>query len=70
MGLSRKKMDDHGRNSAQIVSYGYFLHHSDSIINRRHTMIHQYDVFSERVIWRLIQEDLPEIKSEITQLSN
>lgn len=41
---------------------------SDSMINRRHTLIHQYDVSKPGNIWEMVHHDLPSLKSEVDEL--
>lgn len=47
---------------------GVRLEDHDAIINRRNTIIHQYDDFTERAIWRHIKKDLPKVKTEVLEL--
>lgn len=44
------------------------LQHADGAINRRNTIVHQYDDFSERSIWRHVVEDLPNMKQEVKEM--
>ena len=47
---------------------GITLASGDQIINRRNTMIHQYEEYNPRKIWRGIWEELPGLKAETDRL--
>lgn len=42
------------------------LTHSRKIISLRNRIIHGYDVISDELIWGIVINDLPELKSEIS----
>ncbi len=46
------------------------LTQTDSLINRRNTIIHQYDGFQPRTIWNFITYQMPAIKEEVSGLLN
>ena len=54
-----------GEATKRLQQMGVSLSYSDSSINRRNTIIHQYDDFSAKSIWRHIQEDLPGLLKEV-----
>ncbi|MEM6802433.1 MAG: HepT-like ribonuclease domain-containing protein [Bacteroidota bacterium] len=41
---------------------------SDPMINRRNTLVHQYDIFKAGNIWDLIRRDLEPLKDEVSSL--
>ncbi|MEO0470981.1 MAG: HepT-like ribonuclease domain-containing protein [Bacteroidota bacterium] len=41
-----------GEAAHQLQRLGFKLSYSDSLINRRNTIVHQYDDFSVRSVWR------------------
>jgi len=57
-----------GEAASKLKKMGVLLAETDSLINRRNTIIHQYDEFTPRAIWRHIQEDLPLVLSEAEEL--
>ncbi|TAE57259.1 MAG: DUF86 domain-containing protein [Bacteroidetes bacterium] len=40
----------------------------DRYVNRRNTLIHQYDAISPQTLWEVAQQDLPELKTEVEKL--
>lgn len=42
--------------------------HSRKIIGLRNRIIHGYDVISDELIWGILINDLPELKTEVTSL--
>ena len=57
-----------GEACHKLQKEGVHLQHGDSMINRRNTLVHQYDSFNPRNIWDLIHHDLPPLKQEVDQL--
>jgi uncharacterized protein with HEPN domain len=47
---------------------GIEISHSKKIVSLRNRIIHGYDVISDEVIWGVLINDLPKLKSEITLL--
>jgi uncharacterized protein with HEPN domain len=43
------------------------MSHSRKIISLRNRIIHGYDVISDELIWGIIVNDLPKLKSEISK---
>ena len=39
-----------------------------SIISLRHIIIHEYDMIDKGTLWRIIQNDLPVLQSEVEQI--
>ena len=52
----------------RLNQIGVVLSKSDSLINRRNTIVHQYDQFSPEAIWRSVLQELPPLKQEAEQL--
>ena len=50
-------------NDSQFV-----ISHSKKIISLRNRIIHGYDVISDELIWGILINDLPQLKSEISIL--
>ncbi|MEI7526982.1 MAG: HepT-like ribonuclease domain-containing protein [Mariniphaga sp.] len=48
---------------------GFEISHSRKIISLRNRIIHGYDVISDELIWGIIVNDIPKLKSEITAYS-
>lgn len=44
------------------------ISHSKKIIGLRNRIIHGYDVISDELIWGILINDLPELKSEVKSL--
>ena len=44
------------------------LEKGDRMINRRNTLVHQYDAFHPSSIWDLVHHDLPPLKEEVDEL--
>lgn len=59
-----------GEAAYRLRQMGEILPQADQIINRRNTIVHQYDGFTNRTIWKTVHEDLPELKMHIEQLLN
>jgi len=47
---------------------GLEISHSKKIVSLRNRIIHGYDVISDELIWGILINDLPRLKSEITFL--
>ncbi|MCK9423526.1 MAG: DUF86 domain-containing protein [Bacteroidales bacterium] len=47
---------------------GVEISHSKKIVSLRNRIIHGYDVISDELIWGILINDLPKLKSEITLL--
>jgi uncharacterized protein with HEPN domain len=47
---------------------GIEISHSKKIISLRNRIIHGYDVISDELIWGILINDLPELKSEVSIL--
>ena len=41
---------------------------TDSMINRRNTIVHQYDACKPQNIWDMVYQDLPSLQSEVDEL--
>jgi uncharacterized protein with HEPN domain len=59
-----------GEATFKLKKMGVLFAATDSLINRRNTIVHQYDEFTPRAIWRHIHEDLPAILTEVSDLLN
>lgn len=57
-----------GEACYRLRKLGLDISAADPMINRRNTLVHQYDVFKPGNIWDLIHHDLPPIKSEVRDL--
>ena len=47
---------------------GIIISHSKKIVSLRNRIIHGYDVISDELIWGILINDVPNLKSEITIL--
>ncbi|MEM7657999.1 MAG: HepT-like ribonuclease domain-containing protein [Bacteroidota bacterium] len=54
----------------RLVETGVHLPQADRLINRRNTIVHQYDQFLPEAIWRSVNRELPGLKYEVPQLLN
>lgn len=52
----------------RLKKLGFWMESMDSIINRRNTIVHQYDQFQLGSVWRSIQNELPDLKTEVQSL--
>lgn len=43
------------------------ISHSRKIISLRNRIIHGYDVISDELIWGIVMNDLPQLKSEVSK---
>jgi uncharacterized protein with HEPN domain len=44
------------------------ISHSKKIISLRNRIIHGYDIISDELIWGILINDLPKLKTEVTEL--
>ena len=54
-------------NRVLVRDPDFELAHSRKIISLRNRIIHGYDVISDELIWGIIVNDLPKLKSEISK---
>ncbi len=54
----------------RLTEMGVSLTQADRLINRRNTIVHQYDQFLPEAIWRSVQKELPALKTEVAKLLN
>ena len=54
-------------NRVLVRDPDFELTHSRKIISLRNRIIHGYDVISDELIWGIIVNDLPKLKSEISK---
>jgi len=59
-----------GEAAFRLKQMDFELTQADSLINRRNTIIHQYDSFQPRTIWNFIIYQMPAIKEEVSDLLN
>ncbi len=52
----------------KLRQQGVKLQSSDPIINRRNTLVHQYDEYNPRKVWQSIHRELPSLKEEVDRL--
>ena len=57
-----------GECLSRLRQSGVELSQTDSIINKRNTLAHQYDATKEENIWTFVHYDLPSLKSEVDPL--
>jgi uncharacterized protein with HEPN domain len=53
-------------NRILIKDSSFEISHSRKIISLRNRIIHGYDVISDELIWGIVINDLPKLKSEIS----
>ena len=51
----------------RLTQMGIHLHFADALINRRNSIVHQYDQVSPETVWFSIQRELPILKAEVAQ---
>ena len=54
----------------RLAEMGISLAQSDRLINRRNTIVHQYDQFLPEAIWRSVEKELPDLKVEVSRRLN
>ena len=52
----------------KLRKYEVKLPFGDEIINRRNTILHQYEDYNPRKIWLSLQKELPFLKEEVDRL--
>ena len=52
----------------KLRNLGIHVSSGQSIINRRNTIIHQYDEYSPRKVWLSLHDELPGLKMEVDEL--
>lgn len=65
-----KELEIIGEAASRLRQMGVLLEQTDSLINRRNTLIHQYGDFKDETIWYYVQGELPKLKAEIMVLLN
>ena len=46
------------------------LSQANNLINRRNTIVHQYDSYQPRTIWNFVMSQLPSLKEKVENLIN
>lgn len=57
-----------GEAAYKLRRIGVSLPQADQLINRRNTFVHQYDSFSVEVVWKVIKNQIPQLKVEVSSL--
>ena len=57
-----------GEAAYRLHQMGISLSQADSLINRRNTIIHQYDSYQPRTIWNVAVRHLIKLKTEVVEL--
>lgn len=57
-----------GEAAFRLRQMGVSLPLTDQLVNRRNTIIHQYDQFTHKAIWYTAQQELPLLKKEVSDL--
>ncbi|MEZ4825966.1 MAG: HepT-like ribonuclease domain-containing protein [Bacteroidia bacterium] len=68
MRAVERELEIIGEAAYRLRQMGVNLMQADSLINRRNTIIHQYDSFQPRTIWYFIKQQLPELETEVQDL--
>jgi len=63
-----KDLEILGECAKRLRQMGISLSQTDQLINRRNTLIHQYDAIGDEGLWRVLHRDLPPLKVEIESL--
>ncbi|MEL6672008.1 MAG: HepT-like ribonuclease domain-containing protein [Bacteroidota bacterium] len=63
-----KEIEIIGEAASRLRKEGLTLKMTDSLINRRNTLIHQYGDFKDETIWYFVQSELPLLKEEVDRL--
>ena len=56
-----------GEAASRLRKMGVELETTDQLINRRNTIVHQYDSFQPRTIWNFITYQMPLIQKEVEE---
>ena len=59
-----------GDVAQRLKKMGVKLSQADNLINRRNTIVHQYDSYQPRTIWNFVNTQLPNLKEEVDGLIN
>ena len=54
-----------GEAIRRLRQMGIIFPQTDRMINRRNTIIHQYDVFNPANIWQVVKSELPSLEGEV-----
>ncbi|MEM9717678.1 MAG: HepT-like ribonuclease domain-containing protein, partial [Bacteroidota bacterium] len=57
-----------GEAASRLRKMGVELETTDQLINRRNTIVHQYDSFQPRTIWNFVTYQMPLIQKEVEEL--
>ncbi len=57
-----------GEAAYHLQKSGVILTISDSLINKRNTIVHQYDVTKPLTIWNFVQNELKDVQEEVRKL--
>ena len=57
-----------GEAAYRLRQMGVPLPLTDQLVNRRNTIIHQYDQFTHKAIWYTAQQELPLLKKHVSEL--
>lgn len=57
-----------GEAAFRLRQMGISLSLTDQLINRRNTIVHQYDQFTHKAIWYTAQQELPVLKQQVMEL--
>lgn len=68
MRAVERELEIIGEAAYRLRQMGISLTQADALINRRNTIIHQYDSFQPRTIWNFIRQQLPALESEVQEL--
>lgn len=60
-----KDLEILGECAKRLRQMDILLSQTDQLINRRNTLIHQYDAIGDEGLWRILHRDLPPLKDEI-----
>ena len=59
-----------GEAAYRLRQMDVLLSQADELINRRNTIIHQYDGFHTKTIWYFVIQKLDSLKNEVSSLMN
>ena len=57
-----------GGAAKNLHRIGIELTNYDKLINRRNTLVHEYDSMKTRTLWQYIQYELPDLKLEVENM--
>lgn len=68
MRAVERELEIIGEAAKRLSQTGMNLEKADSLVNRRNTIIHQYDGIQARTIWQVCQQEVPPLQEAVKNL--